>query len=448
MNQQSGGSSRIPPHNYEAEQSVLGGILIENDGLPSVLEVLAGGEFYRAAHRTIFTGMVELFEKNEPCDLITLTNLLRSQGKLEEAGGVSYLSSLVDSVPSAAHVSHYARIVKEKSLARKLISRATEIVANGFDSGLSVDELLDQAEQAIFQVSDERIHTAFIPIKQIVKDNIKILEQLHDRRQMVTGVPTGFTELDNLTSGLQLSDLVVLAGRPSMGKTALALNIARNAAVDAEIPVAIFSLEMARAQLGMRMLCSEARVDFQRLRRGFLTEKDWPQITQAAGIISEAPVFIDDTPAITVLEVRAKARRLKRDQNLGLVIVDYLQLMRDSERRESREQEISAISGSLKALAKELNVPVLALSQLNRRVEERHNKRPQLADLRESGAIEQDADVIAFIYRDEVYHTESPDQGLAEIIIGKQRNGPTGTVKLTFLSQYTRFEKRAFEQTV
>ena len=447
MNDQGSELTRVPPHNIEAEQSVIGGVLLDNDVLPSVLEVLRGAEFYRAAHRTIFSAVTELFERNEPCDLVTLTNLLRSQKKLEEVGGASYLASLVDRVPSAANSSQYARIVKEKSMVRSLISRATEIVATGFDSSMMAEDLLDRAEQAIFQVSEDRISPSFFPIKDIVKQNIKTLETLYDRREMVTGVPTGFTEIDRLTSGFQSSDLVVIAGRPSMGKTALALNIGRNAAVDGDIAVGFFSLEMNKAQLGMRLLCSEARVNSQKMRSGFLSERDWPRLTRAAGTVSEAPIFIDDTPAISALELRAKARRLKRDQNLGLVIVDYLQLMRGSHGSERREQEISEISGSLKALAKEIDVPVVALSQLNRKVEERHDKRPQLADLRESGAIEQDADVIAFIYRDEVYHPDSPDQGRAEIIIGKQRNGPTGKATLTFLTQYTRFENLAFEET-
>jgi replicative DNA helicase len=446
MDDQGGKPGRVPPHNTEAEQSVLGGILLDNDVLPGVLEILRGEEFYRAAHRTIFAGVIDLFEKNDPCDLITLTNLLKSQNKLEEVGGASYLASLLDSVPSAANVSHYARIVGEKWLQRSLISSATEIVASGFDSGLAVDDLLYRAEQAIFQISERRIQPSFFPIKEVVKQSIKTLEQLYDRREMITGVPTGFVEFDRLTAGLQASDLIIIAGRPSMGKTAFALNIARHAAVEAEVPVGVFSLEMSKEQLGMRMLCSEARVNSQSMRSGFLSERDWPRLTRAAGTISEAPIFIDDAPTISALELRAKARRLKRDHNLGLVIVDYLQLMRGPHGAERREQEISEISRALKALAKELNVPVMALSQLNRRVEERHDKRPQLSDLRESGAIEQDADVIAFIYRDEVYNAESPDQGLAEVIVGKQRNGPTGKTKLTFLSQYTRFENMAFEE--
>jgi replicative DNA helicase len=326
MNEQGGEPTKVPPHNIEAEQSVIGGILLDNEVLPSVLEVLRGEEFYRAAHRSIFAAVVELFERNEPCDLVTLTD-----------------------VPSSANTSQYARIVKEKSMVRTLISRASEIVTIGFDSSLKVDALLDQAEQAIFQVSEDRINPSFFPIKDIVKQSIKTLEQLYDRREMVTGVTTGFTELDRLTSGLQPADLIIIAGRPSMGKTALALNIARNAAVEADVPVGVFSLEMNKAQLGMRLLCSEARVDSQKMRSGFLSERDWPRLTRAAGTISEAPIFIDDTPAISALELRAKSRRLRRDQNVGLIIVDYLQLMRGSHRSERREQEISEISGSLKA---------------------------------------------------------------------------------------------------
>jgi replicative DNA helicase len=446
MNEQVGESSRVPPHNIEAEQSVLGGILLDNDVLPGVIEILNGEEFYRAAHRAAFAAVIALFERNEPCDLVTLANLLKSQNKLEEAGGASYLASLVDSVPSAANVGHYARIVSEKWLQRSLISSATQIATSALQGGLQIDELLDRAEQAIFQVSERRVNPSFFLIKDVIKQNIKILEKLQERQEVFTGVPTGFDELDRMTSGLQPADLVVIAGRPSMGKTAFALNIARNAAVEHEVAVGIFSLEMSKEQLGMRMLCSEARVDSHKMRTGFFTPRDWPLLLRAAGTISEAPIFIDDSPALSALELRAKARRLKRDQNLGLVIVDYLQLMRGPQGAERREQEISEISRALKALAKELTVPVVALSQLNRRVEERHDKRPQLSDLRESGAIEQDADLIAFIYRDEVYHPESPDQGVAEVIIGKQRNGPTGKLKLAFLSQYTRFDKLAFEQ--
>ncbi|HYA02270.1 MAG TPA: replicative DNA helicase [Syntrophobacteria bacterium] len=445
MDEHGADSSRVPPQNIEAEQSVLGGILLDNDVLPGVLEILSGEEFYRAAHRTAFAGIVALFERSEPCDLVTLTNLLKSHNQLEEAGGASYFASLVDSVPSLANVSHYARIVHEKWLQRSLISSATQIVTSTFGSSLPAEELLDRAEQTIFQIGEKRVKRSFFPIKDIVKQSIKTLEDLHGRQEIVTGVATGFDDLDRKTCGLQPSELIVIGGRPSMGKTAFALNIARNAAVDHEVPVGIFSLEMSKEQLGMRMLCSEAKVDAHKMRSGFFSNSDWVKLTRAAGTISEASIFVDDSPALSVLELRAKARRLKREQNLGLIIVDYLQLMRGPQSAEQREQEISEISRSLKALAKELSVPVVALSQLNRRVEERHDKRPQLSDLRESGAIEQDADLIAFIYRDEVYHAESPDKGKAEIIIGKQRNGPTGVVKLAFLSHCTRFEKLAFE---
>ncbi|HYA03713.1 MAG TPA: replicative DNA helicase, partial [Syntrophobacteria bacterium] len=341
MNEQVGETSRVPPHNIEAEQSVLGGILLDNDVLPGLLEILNGEEFYRAAHRAAFAAVIALFEKNEPCDLVTLTNLLKSQNKLEEAGGASYLASLVDSVPSAANVNHYARIVSDKWVQRSLISSATQIATSALQGGLGVDELLDRAEQAIFRVSERRVNPSFFPVKDVIKQNIKILEKLQERQEVYTGIPTGFDELDRMTSGLQAADLVVIAGRPSMGKTAFALNIARNAAVEHEVAVGIFSLEMSKEQLGMRMLCSEARVDSHKMRTGFFTPRDWPLLLRAAGTISEAPIFIDDSPALSALELRAKARRLKRDQKLGLVIVDYLQLMRGPQGAERREQEIS-----------------------------------------------------------------------------------------------------------
>jgi len=355
------------------------------------------------------------------------------------------LASLVDNVPSAANVAHYAKIVKEKAILRNLIGTATEILTKSYDAGADVDHVLDEAEHAIFEISENKIRPAFFSIKDIVKDSFKTIEKLYERKELVTGVPTGFQKIDELTSGLQNSDLVIIAGRPSMGKTAFALNIARYAALEGNIPVAIFSLEMAKEQLAIRLLASEAKVDSQRMRKGFLGETDWPKLTTAAGKLSEAPIYIDDTPAIGVLEMKAKARRLKAEAGLGLIILDYLQLMRSRGARDSREQEISEISRSLKALAKELSVPVVALSQLNRKVEDRLNKRPQMADLRESGAIEQDADLIAFIYRDEVYNKAegNPEKGIAEIIIGKQRNGPTGTAKLAFLEKYTCFENLA-----
>ena len=436
---------KLPPQNLDAEQSVIGGILLDNQSLNSVLEILDVEDFYSEAHRKIFAAIVELYDKNEPSDLVTLSNILKSKNQLDQAGGVSYLSSLADNVPSAANISHYSKIVKEKATLRRLIGTATEILAKSYNAGADIDAVLDEAEQAIFEISENKIRPAFSPFKDIIKESVKTIEKLYERKELVTGVPTGFEKIDDKTSGLQKSDLIIIAGRPSMGKTAFALNIAQHAALEANTPVAIFSLEMSKEQLALRMLSSEARVDSQRIRKGFLGEADWPKLIAAAGRLSEALIFIDDSPAITALEMKAKARRLKSEVNLGLIILDYLQLMRSGGYKESREQEISEISRSLKALAKELNVPVVALSQLNRKVEDRSDKRPQMADLRDSGAIEQDADLIAFIYRDEVYNKsdENPEKGIAEIIIGKQRNGPTGVVKLHFQEQFTRFENLA-----
>ena len=436
---------KVPPQNIDAEQSILGSILLDNQALNSALEILEAKDFYSEAHRRIFNATIELYDRNEPTDLITLTNILKNKKQLDAVGGMAYLASLVDNVPSAANVGHYAKIVKEKAILRQLIDTATGILKNSYDTGTDIDQVLDAAEHAIFEISENKIKPAFFPMKTIIKDSFRTIERLYEKKALITGVPTGFEKIDDLTSGLQKSDLIIIAGRPSMGKTALALNIARHAAAELGLPVAVFSLEMAKEQLAMRMLASEAKVDSQRLRRGLLGETDWPKLTTAAGRLSEAPIFIDDTPAIMVLEMKAKARRLKAETGLELIVLDYLQLMRAGGRRDSREQEISEISRSLKALAKELNVPVIAISQLNRKVEDRTNRRPQMADLRESGAIEQDADLIAFIYRDEVYNKseDNPEKGMAEIIIGKQRNGPIGTVKLAFLEKFTSFENLA-----
>lgn len=433
---------KVPPQNLEAEQSVLGGILIDNQALNSVLEILKADDFYSDAHRKIFMAILDLSEKGRPSDLITLSDVLRDRKQIDAVGGLSYLASLADNVPSAANISYYSKIVKEKAILRSLIGTATDILTKSYSAGSDVDTLLDEAEHAIFEISENKIKPSFSPLKELIKDSFRTIERLYEKKEIITGVPTGFEMLDEKTSGLQKSDLVVVAGRPSMGKTALALNIAQYAAIEANIPVAVFSLEMSKEQLAFRMLSSEARVDSQRLRRGFPGETDWPKLTTAAGRLAEAPIFIDDTAAITVLEMKAKARRLRAERGLGLVVVDYLQLMRSLGSRDSREQEISEISRSLKALAKELAIPVVALSQLNRQVEQRTNRRPQMADLRESGAIEQDADVIIFLYRDEVYNRaeDNPEKGIAEIIIGKQRNGPVGTVKLSFLEKFTRFE--------
>ncbi len=441
---------KIPPQNIEAEQSILGGILLENSAINSALEILSKNDFYSEAHRRIFSVIVELSERNEPVDIITLSNALKDKNMLDSVGGSAYIASLVDNVPSAANVANYAKIVKEKAILRGLISSATDIINSCYEPGSDVDLVLDKAEHSIFEISENKVRPSFFPIREIVKDSFRSIEDLFARKELITGVPTGFEKIDDLTSGLQKSELIIIAGRPSMGKTAFALNIAQYAALEGQTTAAIFSLEMSKEQLAFRLLASDAKVDSQRLRKGFLGETDWPKLTTAAGRLSEAPIFIDDTAAITVLEMKAKSRRLKADQGLGLIIVDYIQLMRSGSYRESREQEISEISRSLKALAKELNVPVVALSQLNRKVEDRTNRRPQMADLRESGAIEQDADVIAFIYRDEVYNKsdDNPEKGIAEIIIAKQRNGPTGTVKLAFLEKFTAFENLARADSV
>jgi len=371
-----------------------------------------------------------------------LTNILRERGWLEEIGGATYLANLVDTVPFAVNAQHYAKIVHDKACLRQLIEKSNAIAKRCFEDRGDVENVIDYAESSIFEISENKIKPAFYPIGKIIEVNIDALEERQGNKALVTGVATGYAKLDELTAGLQKSDLIILAGRPGMGKTAFALNIAKNSAVDTNVPVAIFSLEMSKEQLSFRMLSSEARVDSSRLRRGFITQDDWIKITDAAGFLSQAPIFIDDSPNISVLEIRAKARRLKMENDIGLIIIDYLQLMKSRISAERRDLEISEISRSLKALAKELDIPVLALSQLNRKLEERSDKRPQLADLRESGALEQDADVVAFIYRDELYSKDenSPNKGKAEIILAKQRNGPTGTAILTFLDTYTRFE--------
>lgn len=434
---------RTPPHNQEAEQALLAGILIDSEAISKIIEVLETSDFYRESHRKIYQSMLALYERNEPTDLLTVCNELTKLGAIEGIGGVSYLSSLVDLLPSSAHLLTYAKIIKEKAVYRNLIQASTEIITRAHEESEDIDRFLDEAEQIIFRVSENKSRQSVYTVKEVVKDSIKAIELLYERKELLTGVPSGFRDLDRMTSGLQPADLIIVAGRPSMGKTAFALNMAEHAACHKKICSVVFSLEMSKEQLVQRMLCGLAKVDGSKLRGGFLRESDWRNLFKAADQLSHAPLFIDDTPALSILEMRAKARRLKKEQNLGLIVVDYLQLMRSLHPTESREREISEISRSLKALAKELHVPVIALSQLNRSVESRQDKRPQLSDLRESGAIEQDADVIAFIYRDEVYNKNTADRGVAEIIIGKQRNGPIGTVNLTFLGQYTRFESYA-----
>lgn len=436
---------KIPPQNLEAERAVLGAILIDHESINKVLEILQADDFYVEGHRKIFETMVALSERNEPTDFLTVGNYLQNKGQLDYVGGAAVLSSLTDTIPSSANVVSYARIVREKALVRRLIAAASEIATLSYESGEDAERLLDHAEKMIFDLSENKMRRTFAMVKEVVKDSFKRIEKLFENKKQITGLPSGFPDFDHITCGLQPDELIILAARPSMGKTALALNLAEYAAIHEKSTVAIFSLEMSKEQLVIRMLCSQARIDSARLRKGELHEQDWPMLTKAAGHLSDIRLFIDDSPAPTVLEMRAKARRLKREHGLDLIIVDYLQLVRPSGNSQSREQEISEISRSLKALAKELHLPVLALSQLNRAVENRQNKRPQLADLRESGAIEQDADVITFIYRDEVYDPNSPDKGVAELIIGKQRNGPTGMCKLAFLNQYTKFENLAYE---
>ncbi|UCD33461.1 MAG: replicative DNA helicase [Desulfobacterales bacterium] len=432
----------IPPQNLEAEESILSSILIDNNTLFEVLEILSPEDFYRSAHQKIFSAITELFYRNEPIDLVTLTNILREQDLLEGIGGATYLANLVDTAPLAVNAQHYSKIVHDKACLRRLIQKTNTITKRCFEDRGDVDNIIDFAESSIFEISDNKIKPSFFPLGKIIESNIDVLEERQGNKALVTGVATGFTKLDELTSGFQKSDLVIIAGRPGMGKTAFALNIAKHAAVVHNIPVAIFSLEMSKDQLSLRMLSSEAKVDSSRIRKGFITQEDWIKITDAAGALSQSPVFIDDSPSISALEIRAKSRRLKMDKNIGLIIIDYIQLMKGRITAERRDLEVSEISRSLKALAKELDLPVVALSQLNRKLEERSDKRPQLADLRESGALEQDADVVAFIYRDELYNKDenNPNKGKAEILLAKQRNGPTGFAVLTFLDTYTSFE--------
>lgn len=436
-------SIRVPPQNIEAEQSVLGGILSDPEAINKVIDVLSPEDFYKESHRRIFELMVELYEKSEVIDMITLSSLARDRGVLEEIGGISYLGSLVDFMPTSANILNYAKIVREKAIVRELINAATEIIERSHDVDIDVEDYVDEAERLIFQVSEKKFKPAFYPIKDVIKQNVRTIWQLYEKKQLVTGIPTGFIELDKLTSGLQPCDLIVVAGRPSMGKTAFCMNIAQHVSMLKESPigVGIFSMEMSKEQLVQRMLSSEAEVEHTRLRTGNFSASELQRIFQAAGRLSEAKIFIDDSPSMSILELRARARRLIKEHNVGLLIIDYLQLIKGKGNAERREQEISEISRFLKALAKELKIPVIAISQLNRMVEQREDKRPRLADLRESGAIEQDADLILFIYRDEVYHKDnSSSKGIAEIIIGKQRNGPTDTIKLAFIDKYATFK--------
>lgn len=438
-----GGSvARVPPQDIDAERAVLGAVLLENDAINIAVELLTAEDFYRPGHRVVFAAMLELSQKGEPVDAITISSRLKEKGELDQAGGVPAIVGLAEAVPTAANIKHYGELVRKKSMLRKLITAATEIVTDAYGV-VDPDAAVDRAEKQIFDIAKAKAKQGITPVSEIVVEAFKRIEKLAEQKQAITGVHTGIVDLDHKTAGLQPSDLIIVAGRPSMGKTAFSIGMGLHAAVNTGKAVAIFSLEMSKESLVTRMLCSEGRIDSARLRGGFLAEEDWPKLGRAAGRISEASIFIDDTGSISVLEVRAKCRRLAAEHGLDMVIIDYLQLMRGSASTQSREQEISEISRGLKALAKEINIPVIALSQLNRGVEQRVDKRPGLADLRESGAIEQDADVILFVYRDEVYNPETEDRGVSELIIGKQRNGPIGTVRCRFFHQFTRFDNLA-----
>ena len=439
---------RTLPHNLEAEKSVLGAILIQNEAFNHAAELIDAKDFFRNAHSRIFEKMVLLSERGDAIDFVTLKEELSKSGELEAVGGPAYIASLADGVPRSANVEYYSRIVKEKATLRNLIHSANKILVEAYEAEQEPDLLLDEAERSIFAIAEDRIRAGFVPLRDLVQTSFAQIEKLQQQKGMVTGVPTGFVDLDEMTSGLQPSDLVLVAARPSMGKTSFVLNIAQHIGTSTDMTVGFFSLEMSKEQLFMRMLTSEARIDAHRFRTGYLNEKDYGRLSHALGTLAEAKVFIDDTASIGVLEMRAKARRLKAEHGLHMIIIDYIQLMQGRGRFESRQAEIASISRSLKGLAKELNVPIVALSQLSRASETRADHRPQLSDLRESGALEQDADVVMFIYRAEQYRDADgnpnvEEQGTAEIIIGKQRNGPIGTAKLAFIKEHTRFENLA-----
>jgi len=434
---------KVPPHSIEAEQSVLGALMLDNSSWDHVADLISDTDFYRRDHQTIFRALAALAEKGDPSDAVTVSEFLDNRGELDDAGGLAYLGALAKDTPSAANVRAYADIVRERSVLRQLIRIGNELSESAFvPDGRGSKELIEDAEKLVFEIAEQgsRKSQTYTPIKSLLRDAVERIDELINSDEKLTGTPSGIDKFDEMTSGLQRSDLVILAARPSMGKTSLAMNFAEHAAIQAKQPVAIFSMEMSGEQLAMRMISSLGRVDQSKVRTGDISEEDWPRITSAIHLMSEAPIFIDDTPALTPTELRARCRRIKREHGLGLVVVDYLQLMRVAGMSENRTNEISEISRGLKALAKELDVPVIALSQLNRNLEQRPDKRPKMADLRESGGIEQDADVIVFIYRDEVYNPDTPHKGMAELIVEKQRNGPTGKVITTFLGRFTRFE--------
>ncbi len=440
-------SLKIPPNSIQSEQSVLGGLMLDNMTWDSVADKISASDFYRKDHQLIFRTIVKLAEAQTPFDVITISEALEATGDLETIGGLPYLGMLARDTPSAANIVSYANIVRDRSVLRQLIHVGTKITDSAFNTeGRDTSELLEEAEREVFKIAEQRQRGlgGFVGIKPLLARAVDKIEMLFEQEGHITGAATGFNDLDDLTSGLQPSDLIIVAGRPSMGKTTIAMNMAENIAIKGGKPVAIFSMEMPGDALAMRMMSSLGRIDQHKVRTGKLEDHEWPRLTSAISLLGETKMFIDDTPALTPTEVRARARRLTREHGqLGLIVLDYLQLMQSPSSGDNRVQQISDISRGLKALAKELNVPVVALSQLNRNLESRPNKRPMMSDLRESGAIEQDADLIIFVYRDEVYNEDSPDKGIAEVIIGKQRNGPLGTVRLTFLGQYTRFENYA-----
>ena len=439
-------SERIPPQNIEAERSTLGSMLLEREAIFKAQEILTPDDFYREAHRILWRTVTALVDKGEPVDLVTVTEYLRSRDQLEQIGGVSYLTGLVNAVPTAANVEYYAHIVEEKSILRSVITAATDIVGLGYDETQEAATVLDEAERQIFAIAQRRKNQGTVPLKSILIPAFDRIEKIHESKGGVTGLSTSFPDLDRLTAGLQPSDLIILAARPSIGKTTFALNIAQRASTDHKIPVAVFSLEMSKEQLALKLLCSEAGVDMQRMRNGRLQEEDWPRLSRALGVLSEANMFIDDTASISAMEVRTKARRIKAEHGLGLIVIDYLQLMRGRAHVENRQQEVSEISRSLKALARELGLPVLALSQLSRAVEQRTSKVPTLADLRESGSLEQDADIVAFLYREDYYNPQAEKPNVTELIVAKHRNGPLGRVKFYFRKEFSTFESLAAEE--
>ena len=435
---------KVPPHDIEAEQAVLGSMLTDKDAVISAMEVLKPDSFYREDNKAIYQAMYNLYAKSEPIDIVTVKAELTSQGNFERVGGLDYLANLPDKAPTTANVDMYIKIVDEKASLRSLISTSNELISLGYDESEKVDHIIDMAQKKVYDLSQKRAEKGYSPLKEILVDSLAQIEKLYNQKGSVTGIPTGFEDLDRKTAGLHNSDLIIVAARPAMGKSAFAINIAANAAIRAKVPTVIFSLEMSKEQVGNRILCAEAMVESEKIRTGKIEDNDWMKLVQTLGDLSEAPIYVDDTPGITAMEIRAKCRKLKMEHNIGLVLVDYLQLITASTgRNSSREQEIAEISRSLKILAKELDVPVIALSQLSRATEKRDDKRPMMSDLRESGSIEQDADIIMFLYRDDYYNAESPEQNVTEIIIGKQRSGSVGTIKLAWLPNYTKFANLA-----